>query len=136
MNKIILTGRLVKEPEFKKTHSDTSSCIFTIAVERDYKNKETGEREADFLRVIIWNKFADNLYPMLSKGKKILVEGQIRTNSFENEDGTKRYTTDIYGTKIEFLEKKKLDDEDLLSDDDIDSAEAKFLAEREAGSGY
>ena len=102
MNKVILTGRLVKDPELKKTQSDISSCTFTLAIERDFKSKETGEREADFLRVIIWNKFADNLYPMLSKGKKILVEGQIRTNSYEREDGTMHYTTDIYGTKIEF----------------------------------
>ena len=105
MNKVILTGRLVKDPEYKK-NGDIATCTFFLAVDRDFKNKESGEREADFLKVIIWNGFAENLYPMLRKGKKILVEGQIRTGSYEKEGETK-YTINIYGTKIEFLEKKE-----------------------------
>ena len=103
MNKAILTGNLVRDPELSSTTSGTSVCKFTLAVQRNFKNAD-GEKEADFLNIVTWRGLAENCATYLKKGSKVAVSGQIQTRSYE-VDGQKRYATDIVADEVEFLSK-------------------------------
>lgn len=102
MNKVFLIGNLTKDPELATTNSGISVCRFTIAVTRRFQNSE-GEREADFLNVVVWRGLADNCGKFLTKGSKCAVFGNIQTRSYESTDGTKRYVTEIVAEDVEFL---------------------------------
>lgn len=104
MNKVILTGRLTADPELKQTQSGISSCRFTVAVDRKFANKETGERQADFITCVAWRQTAEFLSKYFSKGKMICVEGNLRTDSYKdkNHDDVTHYTTEVYVDNVEF----------------------------------
>ena len=102
MNKIILVGRLSQEPEMRTTTSGVSTCNFNIAVNRNYTNQE-GEREADFFRVVTWRALAENVAKYCSKGKQVAVEGRLQNRTYEAEDGTTRYVTEVIAENVEFL---------------------------------
>lgn len=104
MNKVVLIGRLTKEPELKTTSNDLSVCRFTLAVNRDYQKSE--EKQADFINCIAWRNQADNLCRYIHKGGQIAVEGYIKTGSYD-DNGVTKYTTDVIANHIEFLESKK-----------------------------
>ena len=106
MNKAMLIGRLVKDPELKMTEtSKREVCQFTIAINRPYTN-EDGERQADFLNCVVWDKLAENLSKYQKKGNQIAVEGRIQTRNYENNEGKKVYVTEIIATNITFLDSK------------------------------
>lgn len=100
MNKVILCGRLVHDPEAKQTQTGKTVCKFTLAVDR--AKKDAG---ADFLPCVAWDKTAELVARYFSKGRKLLLEGRIQTGSYE-KDGKKVYTTDIMVEKIHFVESK------------------------------
>lgn len=103
MNKTILMGRLVKDPDLKfATGSGTAVCKFTVAVNR-FK-KEDG---ADFINCVAFNKTAETIAQYMVKGSQILLEGSMQTGSYEKEDGTKVYTTDVLVNRFEFAGSKK-----------------------------
>ena len=104
MNKVILTGRLTADPELKQTQSGISSCRFTVAVDRKFANKETGERQADFITCVAWRQTAEFLSKYFNKGKMICVEGNLRTDSYKdkNHDDVTHYTTEVYVDNVEF----------------------------------
>ena len=110
MNKVILTGNLTKDPEKSTTTKGISVAKFTIAVSRKYKNAN-GEYETDFFNIVAWKELADTCAKYLSKGKKICVVGEIQNRSYDAQDGTKRYITDIIASEIEFLTPKDKSDE-------------------------
>lgn len=105
MNKILLLGRLTKDPEVQYTQDGKVYARFTIAVDRP-PNKD-GKKEADFLQCVAWSKTAELVGNFFAKGKKILVEGHVRTGSYKAKDGTKRFTTDVFVKQIEFVESKE-----------------------------
>ena len=105
MKKAILIGRVVKDPELRTTPNNRSVCQFTIAVNRTYTNEE-GKREADFINCVVWDKQAENLAMYQKKGNQIAVEGRIQTGSYDAQDGSKRYTTDVVADNVQFLESK------------------------------
>lgn len=106
MNKAMLIGRLVKDPELKMTEtSKREVCQFTIAVNRPYTN-EDGERQADFINCVVWDKLAENLAKYQKKGNQIAVEGRIQTRNYEDKDGKRVYVTEIISTNITFLDSK------------------------------
>lgn len=109
MNKVILIGNLTKDPEQSKTSSGIESSKFTIAVQRSYAGQD-GERGADFINIIAWRGQAENCNKYLKKGRKVAVEGEIRTRIYDAQDGTKRYITEVLAEKVEFL--SKADDSD------------------------
>ncbi len=111
MNKTILIGNLSKDVEFATTNNGTSVARFTIAVQRKYTN-EAGEREADFINCVAWRTTAENLNKYCKKGDKIAVVGRIETRSYEAQDGTKRYVTEVIADEIEFVNTKKADTKD------------------------
>lgn len=105
MNKVFLIGNLTRDPELASTNSGVSVCRFSLAVSRNFSNAE-GERETDFLNIIVWRNQADNCHKYLKKGSKCAVSGQIQTRTYDAQDGTKRYVTEIVADNVEFLNTK------------------------------
>lgn len=103
-NKVTLVGRLVRDPELRYTPGGKAVANFTIAVDRGFKDKETGESSADFIKVTTWDKQAENVSNMLKKGRLVLVDGSIRTGSYE-KDGQKVYTTEVHAVRVVFLDR-------------------------------
>lgn len=104
MNKVILVGRLTADPELRQTQSGISSCRFTVAVDRRLPDKETGERKADFVTCVAFNKTAEFLSKWFTKGKMIAVEGNLRNNNYKdkNHDDVMHYTMDVMVDNVEF----------------------------------
>lgn len=102
MNKVFLVGNLSRDPELTTTNGGISVCRFTIAVQRRFQNSE-GERDADFLNIVVWRGQAENCHKFLKKGSKCGIVGRIQTSSFEGQDGNRRYVTEIVADEIEFL---------------------------------
>lgn len=102
MNKVILVGNLTKDPELATTNSGVSVCRFTLAVGRRYQNAD-GERETDFINVVVWRGQADNCHKYLKKGSKCGVVGTLQTRSYDAQDGSKRYITEVVADEVEFL---------------------------------
>lgn len=108
MNKAILIGNLARDPESATTASGIAKCSFTMAVQRRYANAE-GKREADFIPIVCWRQTAELAQKYLAKGRKVAVEGTIQTRSYDAQDGTKRYVTEIIADSIEFLASRNAD---------------------------
>ena len=105
MNKVLLTGRLVRDPELKRTNSDIAVVQFTLAVSRQFVGRD-GERQADFINCVIWRQQAETFAKYLHKGSFISVEGQIQTRTYDDPSGAKRYITEVIVDRFEFLESK------------------------------
>lgn len=105
MNKVTLIGRLTKDPELKFTPgTGTAVATCTLAVDRRVPNKD-GQREADFISIVVWGKIAENLANYMSKGKLIGIAGRIQARTYDAKDGTKRYVTEVVAEEVQFLEK-------------------------------
>lgn len=104
MNKVIITGRLTANPELRQAQSGIASCRFTVAVDRKFADKETGERQADFITCVAWRQTAEFLSKYFNKGKMICVEGNLRTGSYhdKNHEDVTHYTTEVYVDNVEF----------------------------------
>ena len=100
MNKVILIGNLTKDPEPFTTQSGISRSTFTVAVQRRFANAQ-GVREADFIPVVAWRQNADFCNRYLTKGRKVAVEGSIQNRSYDAQDGSKRYVTEIIADSVE-----------------------------------
>ena len=105
MNKIIVMGRLTKDPEVRYTPSQKVVCSFTLAVDRPFLNQQ-GQREADFIPVVVWGKAAELCGNSLAKGHRLLVEGRLQIRNFDAKDGTKHWVTEIIAANVEFVERK------------------------------
>ncbi|MFB0918201.1 MAG: single-stranded DNA-binding protein [Clostridiaceae bacterium] len=103
MNKVILIGRLTKDPELKYTPgSGTAVTTLTIAVDRRFS--KDGQKEADFIPIVIWGKQAESTAQYVTKGKLIGIAGRIQTRSYDAKDGTKRYVTEVVAEEVQFIE--------------------------------
>ena len=102
MNKAILIGNLANDPETRTTASGVTMCQFRLAVQRRFANQQ-GVREADFFNIIAWRQTAELCARYLSKGRKVAVEGSIQNRSYDAQDGSKRYITEIVADNVEFL---------------------------------
>lgn len=105
INRVVLVGRLTRDPELRYTPQNIPVARFTIAVNRTFV-ASNGERETDFINCVVWRKPAENMAKYLSKGSLVGVEGRIQTGSYDAQDGTKRYTTEVICDSIQFLESK------------------------------
>jgi single-strand DNA-binding protein len=106
MNKVILIGRLTRDPELKTTASGTATTTFSIAVDRNFVNQQTGQREADFINCVAWRKQAENIARYCTKGTQVAVEGRIQVRNYDAQDGTKRYVTEVICDNVTFLGSK------------------------------
>ncbi|MBO4523616.1 MAG: single-stranded DNA-binding protein [Ruminococcus sp.] len=105
MNKVILIGRLTADPELRQTQSGIASCRFTVACDRRFADKNTGERQADFISCTAWRQTAEFVSRYFSKGKLICVEGSLRNNNYQdkNHSDVTHYTTDVQVDNVEFV---------------------------------
>ena len=106
MNKIVLLGRLVKDVECRYTQQGKCVASFTLAVNRPFKGAD-GNYEADFIPVVLWDKTADVVYRHVHKGQRLLVEGRLQIRTYDAQDGSKRWVTEVVGSSVEFIEKKE-----------------------------
>lgn len=106
MNKVILLGRIVRDPDIKYTQGDNTMCVAKFSLAVDRKFKQDGQPTADFINCVAFGKTAEVLEKYCTKGTKLVVEGRIQTGSYTNRDGQKVYTTDIAVENIEFAESK------------------------------
>ncbi len=103
MNKVVLIGRMTKDPELKFTPgTGTAVCTFTMAVNRRFKKE--GQPDADFIPIVVWGKQAESTANYMSKGKLLSVAGRIETRSYEAKDGGRRYVTEVVADEVSFLE--------------------------------
>ena len=105
MNRVILVGRLTKDPEIRYTNSNIPVAQFTLAVNRRFAG-QNGERQADFINCVVWRQQAENLGKFIKKGGLIGVEGQIQTRTYDEPNGQRRYITEVVCDSISFLEPK------------------------------
>ncbi|MBQ7046960.1 MAG: single-stranded DNA-binding protein [Oscillospiraceae bacterium] len=106
LNKVILMGRLTADPELRQTPSGISSCRFSVAIDRGYKSKDTGERQTDFINVVAWRQTAEFVSRYFSKGRMIIVEGSLRNNNYTDQNGVKHYSMDVQADNVTFGESK------------------------------
>lgn len=103
MNRAVVIGNLTNEPDMRATLSGISVCTFTVAVNRRVSRDAQGQKEADFIPIVTWRGLADNCFKYLHKGSKAAVTGSIQTRSYDAQDGTRRYVTEILADEVEFL---------------------------------
>ena len=103
MNKVILCGRLTKDPEIKLTSNQTKFCQFTIAVDRRFKDAN-GQRQADFINCLAWKQTAEFITKYFKKGNRIGVVGSIQTRSYDDQNGQKHFVTEVIVEEAEFVE--------------------------------
>lgn len=106
MNKIILLGRLTKDPEIRYTQSGKVVASFTLAVDRPFANQD-GQRETDFINCVLWGKTAENFGNTVLKGHRVLVEGRLQVRSYDAKDGSKRYATEAICERFDYIEHKE-----------------------------
>ena len=105
MNKVFLIGRLTRDPELRYTGSNTPVATFSLAVNRNFTNQQ-GEREADFINIVVWRKQAENVKNFLTQGSQVAIDGRIQTRSYDDNNGQKRYVTEVVADNVEFLGSK------------------------------
>lgn len=120
LNKVVLIGRLTKDPDLKYTQSGIAVARFNLAVDRGFKGQD-GEKQTDFIPITVWRGAAENCAKYLAKGRLVAVAGRIQTGSYDAQDGTKRYTTDVVADEVRFLEWGPTNEHETRSagDDDI-----------------
>ena len=108
MNKVILIGRLTRDPELRHTPQGTAVCQITVAVNR--RGAQPGQQDADFINVSVWGVQAENVARYMAKGRQVAVEGRIQTRNYDDKDGKKVYVTEIFVSNITFLDSKGSND--------------------------
>ncbi|HCA4008829.1 single-stranded DNA-binding protein [Listeria monocytogenes] len=106
MNRVVLVGRLTKDPDLRYTPAGAAVATFTLAVNRPFKNGQ-GEQEADFIQCVVWRKPAENAANFLKKGSLAGVDGRVQTRNYEGNDGKRVYVTEIVAESVQFLEPKQ-----------------------------
>ncbi|MEC1428708.1 single-stranded DNA-binding protein [Bacillus sonorensis] len=105
LNRVILTGRLAKDPTLRYTPNGKAVAVFTLAVNRAFTNQQ-GDRDADFINCVVWRKQAENVANFLKKGSLAGVDGRLQTRSYENQQGQRVYVTEVQAENVQFLEPK------------------------------
>ena len=129
LNRVVLVGRLTKDPEIRYTQSNTPIASFTIAVNRQFSNSATGERDTDFIPVVVWRKQAENVKNFVHKGSLVAVDGRIQTRTYDDQNGVRKYVTEVVADNVSFLEPKG-------SQDDQGTMETQLSQETEEDDKY
>lgn len=106
INRVVLVGRLTRDPDLRTTGSGISVVSFTLAVDRQWTNSQ-GERDTDFINCVIWRKAAENFANFTSKGSLVGIDGRLQTRSYENKDGQRVYVTEVVVDNFSFLESRR-----------------------------
>ena len=105
MNKVFLIGRLTADPELRYTSSNLPVASFSLAVNRSFTS-QSGEREADFINIVVWNKQAENCKNYLNKGSQVAIDGRIQVSKYQDQSGQNRYRTEVVANNVQFLDTK------------------------------
>lgn len=105
MNRVILAGRLVRDPEVRYTQTGKAVASFTLAVNRRFV-RNADQQQADFIPIVVWDKLAEICGNNLVKGRQILVEGRMQVRSYDAQDGSKRYVTEVVAQDVEFMDSR------------------------------
>jgi single-strand DNA-binding protein len=106
INRVVLVGRLTRDPELRQTQTGISVASFSLAVNRTFAN-QSGQREADFVPVVVWRKQAENVAQYVRKGALVGVEGRLQTRSYDTADGSKRFVMEVVADSVQFLESRQ-----------------------------
>ena len=106
MNKVVLMGRLTRDPDVRYTQTGKVVTQFTLAVDRPFKSAD-GNKEVDFVPVVVWGKIAEMIGNGCHKGHRLLVDGRLQIRSYDAKDGTKRWVTEIIANSVEFIERNQ-----------------------------
>lgn len=118
LNRIVIIGRLTRDPEMRQTPSGTAVCTFTLAVDRSFKSAN-GERETDFIPVVAWRQLGENCAQYLAKGKLAAVDGRLQLRRYEDKDESKRTAAEVVADNVRFLSPKS---EPSVNDSEVDLA--------------
>ena len=129
LNKIVLMGRLTRDPELRRTQSGTAVASFTLAVDRDYKPQD-GERETDFIDIVAWRGTGEFVSKYFSKGRMAVVEGRLQVRDWKDKDGAKRRSTEVIADNVYFGDSKKVSESDTPAEP---SGEIRELPDEEKG---
>ena len=124
LNRIIIMGRLVRDPELRTTQSGTSVTSFTLAVDRDFKSRESGEKGTDFIDVVAWRQTAEFVCKYFTKGRMAIAEGRLQIREWKDKDGNNRRTAEVVAENVYFADSKR------------DGAEAGYGAGAYGNAGY
>jgi single-strand DNA-binding protein len=102
LNKVVLIGRLTRDPELRYTANGVAVCTFTLAVDRGFSGRD-GDNQADFIPIVTWRKIAETSGKYLAKGRLVAVAGRIQVRNYETQDGQRRYVTEVVGDEVRFL---------------------------------
>lgn len=105
LNRVVLVGRLTKDPDLRYTPNGVAVANFTIAVNRPFSNNQ-GDRDADFINCVVWRRAAENLANFMSKGSLVGVDGRLQSRSFDNQEGKRVFVTEVVADSVQFLESK------------------------------
>ncbi|GAF13109.1 single-stranded DNA-binding protein [Bacillus sp. JCM 19046] len=128
LNRVVLVGRLTRDPELRFTPNGVAVANFTLAVNRPFSNQQ-GEREADFINCVVWRKPAENVANFLKKGSLAGVDGRVQTRSYDNNEGKRVFVTEIVAESVQFLEPRN-------SQNNQNQGNAGFGGGSQSGSGY
>lgn len=109
LNNIVIMGRLTKDPELRHTNSGVPVASFTLAVDRDFSNKESGEKEVDFIDVVAWRNTAEFVSKYFAKGRMAVASGRLQIRSWTDKDGNKRRNAEVQAENVYFADSKKED---------------------------
>jgi single-strand DNA-binding protein len=107
LNRIILMGRLTRDPELRQTQSGASVANFSLAVDRDFKDKQTGEKTTDFIDIVAWRSSAEFVSRYFAKGRMAVVDGRLQTNIWTDKDGNKRSSLEVVADSVYFGDSRK-----------------------------
>ncbi|WEG12800.1 single-stranded DNA-binding protein [Pullulanibacillus sp. KACC 23026] len=105
INRVVLVGRLTRDPELRYTPNGVAVANFTIAVNRPFSNQQ-GERDADFISIVVWRRQAENVANFVGKGSLVGIDGRLQTRSYDNNEGKRVYITEVVADSVQFLESK------------------------------
>ena len=133
LNKIILMGRLTRDPELRHTQQGTPVASFTLAVDRDFKGRDGGDRATDFIDIVAWRNTADFVSKYFTKGRMAVVEGRLQVREWTDKDGNKRRTTEVVADSVYFGDSKAASGRSEREENAPDPGEFREMGDDEGG---
>ena len=131
LNKIFLQGRLCKDPELRHTQTGTPVASFSLAVDRDFKDRNTGEKATDFIDIVVWRQTAEFVSRYFTKGRMAVVEGRLQLRDWTDRDGNKRRAAEVVADNVYFGDSKKKESEGNAPEDELPENEPQGFSEAE-----
>ena len=126
LNRVILIGRLTADPELRYTQNGTAVTNFRLAVDRPYTS-QSGQREADFIPVVVWDKQAETCANYLNKGRLVAVDGRLQVRSYDAQDGSRRWGTEVVAQDVRFLDRGRQSDQEGGAPRETDQSDDFFV---------